>query len=88
MISDNEDNDVENEDDPIFLEKSLYLTRIYDEAWLPSIKNYIMNQWNPKDFEGLIDYLLKWKPLIPQNITEKLNDLFVVPTLQKAIEKW
>ncbi|CAL8071986.1 unnamed protein product [Calicophoron daubneyi] len=62
---------------------------ILETSWLNTLRRTIVNDWDPRDCESLLDVLEAWKPLLSEEMLEQriLNQL-VLPKIQEAVFSW
>ncbi|TGZ74637.1 hypothetical protein CRM22_000826 [Opisthorchis felineus] len=70
-------------------QNSLAFDVILETSWLNTLRRTIVNDWEPRDCEPLLQVLEAWRPLLSDELLENriLNDL-VLPKLQDAVSSW
>ncbi|KAI8050875.1 GC-rich sequence DNA-binding factor-like protein-domain-containing protein [Syncephalis plumigaleata] len=66
---------------------SAYESMMY-HLWLPRVRSALNNDWNPREPDGAVNLLDKWKPLMPQFIFDTLCQHVLLPKLHRAINDW
>lgn len=87
---DDSDQDLASAFSTTFNQKDLddYMYEIINQTWAPPFRNFIVNEWNPKDFEVPIQLIHKWEYSIPVEIMNQIYDSCIMPKLQQAVEQW
>ncbi|VDQ14151.1 unnamed protein product [Trichobilharzia regenti] len=69
-----------------FFQNSCAFDVILETTWLSTMRRAIVNEWNPRDCEPLLEVLEAWKPLLPVDMLEhRLLDELILPKLQVII---
>lgn len=56
---------------------------VLQTSWLDSLRRTIVNDWDPRDCEPLLEVLEVWKPLLPDELLERrILDQLILPKLQ------
>ncbi|KAH8852313.1 Tuftelin-interacting protein 11 [Schistosoma japonicum] len=72
-----------------FFQNSHAFDVILETSWLSAIRRTIVNEWNPRDCEPLLEVLEAWQPLLPDDILQrKILDQLILPKLQDAVSSW
>ncbi|CAH8834410.1 unnamed protein product [Trichobilharzia szidati] len=72
-----------------FFQNSSAFDVILETTWLSTMRRTIVNEWNARDCEPLLEVLEAWKPLLPVDMLEhRLLDQLILPKLQEAVNSW
>ncbi|CAH8456511.1 unnamed protein product [Schistosoma rodhaini] len=72
-----------------FFQNSCAFDVILETSWLSAIRRTIVNEWNPRDCEPLLEVLEAWQPLLPDDMLQrKILDQLILPKLQDAVSSW
>lgn len=61
--------------------------RLVWEMWIPHIRN-VINHWQPRNCEPMVDFLDCWAHLIPIWIMDNILDQLIFPKLQTEVDNW
>ncbi|KAF8563477.1 hypothetical protein P879_06343 [Paragonimus westermani] len=62
---------------------------ILETSWLSTIRRTIVNDWDPRDCEPLLQVLEIWGSVLPDDLLEhRILDELVLPKLQEAVSIW
>ncbi|CAH8667299.1 unnamed protein product [Dicrocoelium dendriticum] len=61
---------------------------VLETNWLTTLRRTIVNDWDPRDCEPLLDVLEIWRPLIPDQMLLRILHELVLPKLHDAVSKW
>ncbi|THD24298.1 Tuftelin-interacting protein 11 [Fasciola hepatica] len=62
---------------------------VLQTSWLDSLRRTIVNDWDPRDCEPLLEVLEVWKPLLPDELLEcRILDQLILPKLHEAVSSW
>ncbi|XP_013412007.1 tuftelin-interacting protein 11 isoform X2 [Lingula anatina] len=62
--------------------------RLVWEAWMPTIRSTIANDWSVRSPDPLITVLENWLPLLPPWVMQNIQDQLVMPKLTSEVEAW
>ncbi|CAH8473349.1 unnamed protein product [Heterobilharzia americana] len=72
-----------------FFQNSCAFDVVLETSWLSAIRRTIVNEWNPRDCEPLLEVLEAWQPLLPVDMLQRrILDQLILPKLQDAVSSW
>ena len=55
---------------------------------LPKVRNAIVNHWNIRNPESLLQFLEPWAPVLPEIILDNILENLVLPKINNEVENW